>query len=214
MAKGSVVQRSGNWYAVYRDGGTQKWERVGSSKRNAEKLLAKRINQINDGTYQESEKILFEEYSLRWLADYAKISVKVSTYNSYESIVRIHLNPRFGKQFLNRISTADIQKFVSEKITKENLTPKSVVNFLIPLKEMFKHAVAWGYIKRDPSLYVKRPRVELEEMDFFTPEELRIFLEHVNQNHYSLFLTAVMTAMRRYEFLDLQWGHLDRNHLP
>jgi hypothetical protein len=25
MAKGSVVQRSGNWYAVYRDGGTQKF---------------------------------------------------------------------------------------------------------------------------------------------------------------------------------------------
>jgi len=211
MAKGSVVQRSGNWYAVYRDGGTQKWERAGGSKRRAEKLLAKRISQIDDGTYQEIEKILFEKYSTIWLADYAKISVKKSTYNSYETIVRLHLNPRFGKQFLNRISTADIQKFVSEKITKENLTPKSVVNFLVPLKEMFKHAVAWGYIKRDPSLYVKRPRVEMEEMDFFTPEELRIFLGNVNPNHYALFLTAVMTGMRRGELLALQWGDIDWN---
>ena len=211
MAKGSVVQRSGNWYAVYRDGGTQKWERAGGSKRRAEKLLAKRISQIDDGTYQEIEKILFEKYSAIWLADYAKISVKKSTYNSYETIVRLHLNPRFGKQFLNRISTADIQKFVSEKITKENLTPKSVVNFLVPLKEMFKHAVAWGYIKRDPSLYVKRPRVEMEEMDFFTPEELRIFLGNVNPNHYALFLTAVMTGMRRGELLALQWGDIDWN---
>ena len=211
MAKGSVVQRSGNWYAVYRDGGTQKWERAGGSKRRAEKLLAKRISQIDDGTYQETEKILFEKYSAIWLADYARISVKKSTYNSYETIVRLHLNPRFGKQFLNRISAADIQKFVSEKITKENLTPKSVVNFLVPLKEMFKHAVAWGYIKRDPSLYVKRPRVEMEEMDFFTPEELRIFLGNVNPNHYALFLTAVMTGMRRGELLALQWGDIDWN---
>ena len=53
LAKGSVVLRSGNWYAVYRDGVTQKWERAGSSKRAAEKLLAKRMNQINAGTYQE-----------------------------------------------------------------------------------------------------------------------------------------------------------------
>lgn len=211
MAKGSVVQRSGNWYAVYRDGGTQKWERAGSSKRTAEKLLAKRMNQINVGTYQEFEKILFEEYSARWLADYAKVSVKASTYNSYETIVRLHLNPRFGKQFLHRISTADIQKFVSEKITKEKLTPKSVVNFLVPLKEMFKHAVAWGFIKRDPSLYVKRPRVELEEMDFFTPEEIRLFLDNVNPNYYPLFLTAVMTGMRRGELLALQWGDIDWN---
>lgn len=211
MAKGSVVQRSGNWYAVYRDGGTQKWERAGGSKRTAEKLLAKRMNQINAGTYQEFEKILFEEYSAKWLSDYAKISVKASTYNSYETIVRLHLNPRFGKQFLHRISTSDIQKFVSEKITKEKLTPKSVVNFLVPLKEMFKHAVAWGFIKRDPSLYVKRPRVELEEMDFFTPEEIRLFLDNVNPNHYPLFLTAVMTGMRRGELLALQWVDIDWN---
>ncbi|MFH1891482.1 MAG: site-specific integrase [Candidatus Zixiibacteriota bacterium] len=211
LAKGSVVQRSGNWYAVYRDGGTQKWEQAGSSKRGAEKLLAKRMNQINAGTYQEFEKILFEEYSAKWLSDYAKVSVKESTYVSYETIVRLHLNPRFGKQFLHRISTADIQKFVAEKITKDRLTPKSVVNFLIPLKEMFKHAVAWGYMKRDPSLYVKRPRVELEEMEFFSPEEIRLFLDNVNPNYYTMFLTAVMTGMRRGELLALQWGDIDWN---
>ena len=211
MAKGSVVQRSGSWYAVYRDGGTQKWEQAGSSKRIAEKLLAKRMNQINAGTYQEFEKILFEEYSAKWLSDYAKVSVKTSTYISYESTVRLHLNPRFGRQFLHRISSADIQKFVSEKITKDKVAPKSVVNFLIPLKEMFKHAVVWGYIKRDPSLYVKRPRVELEEMDFFTPEEIRLFLNNVNSNYYTLFLTAVMTGMRRGELLALQWGDIDWN---
>ncbi len=205
------MQRSGNWYAVYRDGGTQKWERAGSSKRAAEKLLAKRMNQINAGTYQEFEKILFEEFSAKWLSDYARVSVKASTYTSYETIVRLHLNPRFGKQFLHRISTADIQKFVSEKITKDGLTPKSVVNFLVPLKEMFKHAVVWGYLKRDPSLYVKRPRVELEEMDFFTPEEIRLFLDNVNPDQYPLFLTAVMTGMRRGELLALQWGDIDWN---
>ncbi len=211
LAKGSVVQRSGTWYAVYRDGGTQKWERVGNSKRTAEKVLAKRINQINNGTFQEFEKILFEEFSAKWLSDYAKISVKISTYNSYETIVRLHLNPQFGKQYLHRVSTADIQKFVSEKITKENLKPKSVVNFLVPLKEMFKHAVIWGFIKRDPSLYVKRPRIELEEMDFLIPKEIRLFLNHVKSNYYSLFLTAVMTGMRRGEILALKWGDIDWN---
>ena len=109
MAKGSVVQRSGSWYAVYRDGGTQKWERAGSSKRQAEKLLAKRLNQINTGAYQDFQKILFENYSEKWLSDYAKVSVKESTYISYETIVRLHLNPIFGKKYLHRISAVDIR---------------------------------------------------------------------------------------------------------
>jgi len=211
LAKGSVVQRSGSWYAVYRDGATQKWESAGTSKRAAEKLLAKRMNQINAGTYQEFEKILFEEYSAKWLSDYAKVSVKRSTFISYEDIVRLHLNPRFGKQYLHRISAADVQKFVSEKITNEELSPKTVINILIPLKEMFKHAVVWGLIKRDPTIYVKRPRVETEEMDFLNPEEIRLFLDNVGSEYYALFLTAVMTGMRRGELLALQWGDIDWN---
>jgi len=211
LAKGSVVQRSGNWYAVYRDGGVQKWERAGGSKRKAEKLLSKRLNQINTGTYQDFEKILYENFSEKWLSDYAKISVKESTYISYESIIRVHLNPRFGKKYLHQISTTAIQKFVSEKITKDGLSPKSVVNILIPLKEMFKHAVIWGYIKRDPSVYVKRPRVEQEEMEFLNPEEIRLFLNNVSKEYYTLFMTAVMTGMRRGELLALQWGDIDWN---
>ncbi|MFH1699216.1 MAG: site-specific integrase [Candidatus Zixiibacteriota bacterium] len=211
MAKGSVINKSGSWYAVYRDGGVQKWERAGSSKRKAEKLLAKRLDQINTGTYQDFEKILFKDFAQKWLSDYAKISVKESTYISYESIVRLHLNPCFGKKYLHRISTATIQKFVSEKITRDSLSPKSVVNILIPLKEMFKHAVIWGYIKRDPSLHVKRPRVEQEEMEFLNPEEIRLFLNNVGQEYYAVLMTAVMTGMRRGELLALQWGDIDWN---
>lgn len=211
LAKGSVVQRSGTWYAVFRDCGIQKWERAGSNKKSAEKLLAKRMNQINSGTYQDYEKILFEEYSEKWLSEYAKISVKKSTYDAYNDIVRLHLNPAFGKKYLHTIRTSDIQKLVSQKITKDGLSPKSAVNILIPLKEMFKHAVIWGYINRDPSQYVKRPRVEQEEMDFLTPEEVRSFLDHVNPTYYTLFLTAVMTGMRRGEVLALQWGDVDWN---
>ncbi len=211
MAKGSVIKRSGSWYAVYRDGAVQKWEKAGNGKRMAEKLLAKRIDQINSGTYQETEKILFEDFSAKWLSDYVKVSVKKSTYLSYESIIRLHLNPTFGKKYLHRISTAEIQKLVSEKITKDGLSPKSVVNILIPLKEMLKHALIWGYIKRDPSLYVKRPRVEQQEMDFLNPEEIKLFLDNVNPNYYALFMTAIMTGMRRGELLALQWGDIDWN---
>ena len=43
------------------------------------------------------------------------------------------------------------------------------------------------------------------------PEEIRLFLENVNSNYYTLFLTAVMTGMRRGELLALQWGDIDWN---
>ena len=211
MAKGSVVKRSGSWYAVYRDGRSQKWERAGTSKRDGEKLLTERMHQVNAGSYQEIENILFRDYAVKWLSDYAMVSVKHSTYISYESMVRLHLNPVFGNQYLHRITTADLQRFVSEKVTKDRLSPKSAANILVLVREMFKHAVVWGYARRDPSLYVKRPRVEQEEMDFLTPQEIRLFLDHVRPEQYGLFLTAVMTGARRGELLALQWGDIDWN---
>lgn len=211
MAKGSVVKRSGSWYAVYRFGKRQKWEKVGTSKKSAEIILTKRLESLNSGSFTEDRKILFADFARKWLNDYAKVSVKQSTFDSYEVIFRVHLNPYYGKCWLHRITAGDIQGFISQKISKEGLSPKSVVNFLIPLKEMLKHAIFWGYLRFDPSISIKRPRIEYEEMDFLSPEEIRLFLHHVRPKFYALFLTAVLTGIRRGELLALQWGDVDWN---
>jgi hypothetical protein len=151
LAKGSVVKRSGSWYAVYRDGDRQKWERAGCTKRSAEQVLAKRLDEIHSGTYQKESKIRFKEFAIFWLNDYVKVSVKISTYISYEMIIRRHLIPHFGNRWLHQISTKDVQNFVSVKITRDGLSPKSVVNILVPLKAMYKEGEPL-----DPDNLVKR----------------------------------------------------------
>ncbi len=209
MAKGSVIKRSGSWYAVYRDGIKQKWEKAGNNKRSAEKLLAHRMDQVHTETYQEREKILFSEFSTRWLNDYARVNVKESTFNSYAVIIRLHLNPYFGHKWLHTIVARDIQNFISEKLSSGKLSAKSVVNFVIPLKRMFKDAILWGYLRNDPSQYVSRPRVEEKEMDFLIPQEIVLFLKNVAPACYALFMTAVMTGMRRGELIAIKWGDVD-----
>lgn len=209
MAQGTIIKRSGTYTIIYRVGDRQKWEVAGRTKKQAEKLLAKRIGDINSGINPEETKIFFKDFAAQWLSDYAKVSVKPSTYVSYESIFRLHLLPVFGEMYLNRISGAHIQSFLAKKVSAGDLTPKSVVNILIPLKEMFKHALHWGFVFRDPTIVIRRPRVEQEEMDFLTPEEISLFLQSVRPQFHAFFLTAVMTGMRRGELLALQWGDID-----
>jgi len=211
LAKGSVVKRSGTYYAVYRVDGKQKWEKAGSTRKTAEKLLANRLNAINTGTFQELKSIRFKEFAKLWLNDYARINVKVSTYSSYESIFRLHLVPQLGNRWLHTITAGDIQNLVARKISRSGLSPKSVINMLVPLKEMYKHAIIWGYVQRDPAQYVKRPRVQEEEMDSLFPDEVQLFLKHVAPKHYVLFLTAVLTGMRRGELIALKWSDIDWN---
>ncbi len=209
LAQGSIVKRSDTYSIVYRVGDKQKWEVAGRTKKQAEKLLAKRIGAMNTGIMPEETKVLFRDFAARWLSDYAKVSVKPSTYVSYEAILRLHLIPVFGDLNLDRISGAHIQSFLAEKVSKGGLTPKSVANILIPLKEMFRHALHWGYVFRDPTIAVRRPRVEQEEMDFLNPEEISLLLQHVRPQHFTLHLTEVLTGMRRGELLALQWGDID-----
>ncbi|MEW5701577.1 MAG: site-specific integrase [Candidatus Zixiibacteriota bacterium] len=209
MAKGSVIKRSGSWYAVYRDGSRQKWEKVGTSKRTAEKVLAERLDQLNSGGYQELTQIRFREFAEKWLKDYAEVNTKPSTYHSYVGVIQLHLNPYLGDRWLHKITAGHIQEIVSTKISDHGLSPKSVGNVLVVLKRMFQHAVLWGYLRRNPAALVQKPRVERQEMDILNPEEVRIFLQHVRAKHYALFLTAVLTGMRRGELLALQWGDID-----
>lgn len=209
VARGSVIKRSGSWYAVYRDGRKQKWEKAGSSKRRAENLLTQRLDELNSGDYQELPQVLFSQFAEKWLKDYAEVNTKASTFRSYTDAIRLHLNPHLGDRWIHKITAGHIQEIVSKKITEDGLSPKSVGNLLIVLKRMLHHAVVWGYLKRNPAALVQKPRVEREEMDIFNPEEVRLFLQHVRAKHYALFLTAVLTGLRRGELLALKWGDID-----
>jgi integrase len=147
------------------------------------------------------KKITFSEFSEKWASDYARGAVKASTFESYDSVLRMHLLPFFGAMELAKITLEDVQRYVAMKQQEGRLKPKPINNTLVPLKEMFTHAVRWGYLRENPAHYVEKPRVPRREMDFLTPEEVRHFI--------SFYLTAIMTGMRLGELLAMKWGNLD-----
>lgn len=216
--KGTVIKKCGSWYCVYRVGGRQRWKKGGSTKREAERTLAGIVNEVHQGTYREIKEIGFKDYAELWLKTYARTKCKATTVRSYEDIIKGHLVPYFDNYPLTSISPASVQKYVVDKLSEKKrkdrklvprLSPKTVNNHLVPLKAMLKHAVRWGYLKESPAMYVEKPRVEHEEMEFLTPEEARLFLKNVTPKLYPLFLTAVSTGLRRGELLALQWGDID-----
>jgi site-specific recombinase XerD len=71
----------------------------------------------------------------------------------------------------SQISPEDVQRYVASKQQEGRVQPKTVNNTLVPLKEMFMHAVRWGYLRENPALYVEKPRVLHREMYFFTKNE-------------------------------------------
>lgn len=210
--RGSVVQRygkDGSWYIYYQTPeGKKRWECIGPRKKDAERVLSARLEEIRLGKYRELRKSKFAEFADIWVRDYAKIRVKESTLASYESILSKHLKPRFGNLELSRITTQAIQQFVAELASGEARANKSVINILIVLRLMLKHAVRWGYLYENPADHVERPRIEHREMRFLTPDQVNQFLRESSADDLPLFLAAVLTGMRRGELLALMWKDL------
>lgn len=215
MARGSVVKRVSKdgkrikYVAVYKQpDGKQKWETVGSNKKEAERVLARRIEEINSGRYAELTPATFEEFSIKWLAEYAEPRLKPSTVGSYERHLRLHWNPPLGRIQLQALTTGKIAT-VTNDLTISGLAPKSVNNALVVIKLMLKHAVKWGYLATNPAEPVDRLRVEREEMRAMTPDQVKRLLRSADEDSWLILVVAVFTGLRRGELLALQWQDID-----
>jgi integrase len=108
---------------------------------------------------------------------------------------------------LTTITTGMLQGYVAGRL--EEVKPKTVINEIVVIKEMFKHAARWGYLKINPAEHLERPRLEKEEMEVLTPEEISLFLEQASAAYRTLFLVATLTGMRRGEIIGLKKGDID-----
>ena len=87
----------------YDQHGKRHWETVRRNKKDAEKLLIRRLSEIEKGTFS-TEDITFSDFANMWLENYARINVKDSTYVSYEKHIRNHLKPFFRDMGLKKIT--------------------------------------------------------------------------------------------------------------
>jgi len=224
MAQGSIIWRCrtcGNksrgacrhpratYAVVYRAGGRQRWESVSRNKKAAERRLAEVAAELHRGVFSPLKPILFRDFAPQWLRDYAEGAVKPLTLRLYRTLLRIHLLPAFGGLLLTQITTREVQSFCAQCLREKGLAPKTTNHLLLLLKLVLKHARQWGYLRENPVEGVKPVRVEHREMAFLHPDEVQVLLKHADEPFRTLFLTAILTGMRRGELLGLQWGDVD-----
>lgn len=224
MAQGSIIKRCptcGNrasrpcahkearYTIVYRAGGRQRWETVGPNRHAAERRLAEVMAELHQGRFSPPKPILFRDFSEQWLKDYAEGTLKPLTLRLYRTLVKTHLNAAFGELPLTGITPQLVHRFLAGCLREKGLSPRTRNYLLFLLKTMLKYARRWGYLRDNPAEDIKPLREEPREMDFLRPEEVQLLLKQADEPYRTLFLTAILTGMRRGELLGLQWGDID-----
>lgn len=220
-----VVRRRGNGYMIdyYNAVGKRRWETIGPNKKAAEAVLAQRMWDRHNGKFKVATRTCrFEEFAAKWFEDYCGLQhrmgrMKPSTLRCYRDCLAQHITPFFGTRTLDDITLPQVNAFTKTLLEKA-LSPKTVGNILVVLKEMLKHAVQWGYLAHNPAQHAPRPPKDDREMEIYAPEDLRRLLEAATQFSRwlgTLLLCAVTTGLRRGELLGLKWDDIDwrRNQL-
>ena len=102
------------------------------------------------------------------LCAYALPTVKQSTYVSYESYARLHIDPAIGRYKLSTLKVEQFQKFFNQKNIQNNsengLSEKSLCNLYNMLHICLDQAVVNGKLNRNPVVGVKLPPVPKHNM--------------------------------------------------
>jgi len=211
-----AIRKRGKHYAIryYDAAGRRKWETIGPNLHEAKQVLAQRMWERRNGKFRLTRKgITMAEFIAKWEDDHLVVRqqlgrLKESTLVGYRVNLRLHIGPFFGRMRIDEIALPHVREFVKALLAK-NLAPASVLKSVALVKEMFKHAVQWGYLDANPAQYVERPRVEIGETQVLTPPEIRRLLDAAEEPVRTMLLCAVLTGMRRGELLGLKWEDID-----
>ena len=183
------------------------------TKYHAKEVLRDIEDKLSKGLYVPETKIpLFCEVAKDWL-EFKKTNLRKSTWSVYEGHTRNHFK-EFNELKINRITTANVEKFITSCQTKEMhlLTLRKI---LVSLGQIFSYAVRHKYLDHNPLANAERPKnqgaVKEKKIRILTPDEINAFLDSTvtNQKYYTLFRLAIMSGARQGELLGLQWSDID-----
>ncbi len=178
-------------------------------KREARKLLESRLRPMNEGRHQPQSTISFAAFVGDHFEPAILPTLKFSTRQSYSTLLRTHLLPRFGDKHLCDIRRSDVQRFALEKLQR-GYSWEHANKLRHLMSKVLGTAQSWGYLSENAARGVKMPERTLKRPHtFLTVEEVRRLLSVLPEPVRTIVLLATLTGLRIGEILALRWGRVD-----
>ena len=208
--KAEKDKKTGKWLIQYRytdwQGKRRKSTKRGfATKREAEEWLRNFLI-----TQKADFDMKFEDFWKMYCAD-METRLREHTMRTKKYIVELKILPYFGNKRVNDITAADIRQWQNELI-KMGYSPTYLKTINNQLSAIFNYAVRYYDLKSNPCPKAgSMGKSKAEEMDFWTGEEFRKFIDSVMNKRlsYMAFMTLYWTGMRLGELLALTPADFD-----
>jgi len=215
-------KRGNNEGSIYKRSSDNKWTCSITLENGKRKVLYGNTreevkNKLNQTLYEQQQGMLppsttkqtVEQFLTQWLETTQKQSVRPRTYERYEEVVRLHINPALGRHQLQKLTTRHVEVFYAKKL-EEGLSPRTVNTFHNVLHKALDKARKSRIIVENVCDLVDPPRTEDTEIAPLTLKQIKKLLSTVKGHHIeALVVLALSTGMRRGELLGLKWQDID-----
>jgi integrase len=210
--EGSIYRRKdGRWvgqYTIYTATGPKYRYLYGKTRAAVAEKLTKAMADRNGGLIFDVGNLTVGEYLDSWLSDSVRGTVRPSTFERHEGIIRLHIKPSLGRVGLKKLTPAHVRGLHREKLDA-GLAPATVRKIHSTLHKALSQAVSDGIVPRNAA-DVKAPRPTPEEMQPLSEAEARAFLDTARGDRFEpLYMLAISTGLRRGELLGLRWKDVD-----
>lgn len=208
----ALFEKRGQWYLDYYAAGRRLREKVGRSKRQAQRALAARRGEIAQGRFHLAEvkrSPRFEEIGAEYLA-WARANTRAPA--RVAGLLK-QLAGYFAGRTLREITPWLIERYKQERraatVFGRPIRPTTINRELSCLRRLFNLAVQWGKAETNPVRGVKFFPEDGQCERVLSPEEIQRLLAACSSHSRPLVLLALNTGMRRGEILGLTWERVD-----
>ena len=133
---------------------------------------------------------------------------KPSAIRAYREGMRLRVLPEFGAARLADLTRPDLQDYV-ERLTAEGHGASTVQVTFLPLRAIYKRAIARGDLAINPCSGLHMPTSNNRRERFADPCEAEALIKAVPECDRALWATALYSGLRRGELQALRWDAVD-----
>lgn len=166
------------------------------------------LGKVDNGIPVPTRSAKLSEWLPYWLDNVVQPRRKLSTYDKYETHVRLHLVPGIGSKRLESLSVADVRRFLVQ--LEKKTTAATAKESHRVLRTALTAACREELITRNVATLVEPPRSKARELSPWSLDETLDFLAAARRDPlYAAFVLAIAMGLRRGELIGLRWADVD-----
>mgnify|MGYP001338930686 CR=1 FL=1 len=139
--------------------------------------------EVEAGEYIKPEKMLFKDFvNKEYKPKFMQQELAESTQVTFNQHLRLRIIPWFGEMKMSSVKTMHVVDFMNylktpkaiKKKSKKSILSSGTRSYILKvLRSIFDCAIEWGFIRKNPCVGVRWPKIERHEVEVYDDEELQ-----------------------------------------